>query len=186
MDGKKKIPRVSDPKSIDKRKSRLSAGKQTAKRKSEKGIKTFIAESLGIKKEKLEKLNEIKNNLIQKQQAPSKTPHINMTSIKKLDLLASKCVTLKKISSNVVPKGLNTTVGASKPSKNFIEINKQKMKDTANKKAGLDTTVGSLTNKSLFYPTHNESSSHVYKALNDFAVEQLKNQKLAKENMAKQ
>lgn len=170
--GKKKIPRVSDPKSLDKRKSRLSAGKQKTKRKSAKGMKTFIAENLGIKKEKLEKLNEIKNNIIQKQTTTTKTvtstartPHKTGQTLKKLDLLASKCVTLKKLNSTGVPKGLNTTIGGSKPvTKNFIEINKQKMRDAANKRA-LNTTVGSSANKSLFYPAQNDSTTHVYKVI---------------------
>lgn len=171
--GKKKIPRVSDPKGLDKRKSRLSVGKQKTKRKSAKGMKTFIAENLGIKKEKLEKLNEIKNNIIQKQTTTTKnvtsttttSPHKTRQNLKKLDLLATKCVTLKKLNSTGVPKGFNTTIGGSKPvTKNFIEINKQKMRDAANKRA-LNMTVGSSANKSLFYPAQNDSTTHVYKVI---------------------
>lgn len=168
IDTKKKIPRISEPKSLKKRKSRLSAKHQKVKKKSINGIKAFINET--FTDEKIQKFNEIKKNIIQKQ-VTSKTPlpSKNVQKIQKLDILASKCVTIKKLNTTCVP-----TVAKKAPVKDFIKMNKMNTslmnkKDAANK---------SVNQSSLFYPHKDEKAKHVYKALNDYAVEHLaKNQK---------
>ncbi len=149
---KEKIPRVSDPKSLKKRKSRLSVAKQQkTKKKSINGVKAFINDNI-ISKEKLQKFNEIKNSIIHKQ---AKTPCLkSVQKSQKLDLLASKCVTLKKMNASCLPAVTN-----KKPAKDFIKLNKLNM--TANRK--VDLSINKSINQScLFYQAKNEQTKNVY------------------------
>jgi len=151
---KAKIPRVSDPKSIRKRKSRLSAAKQQkTKKKSINGVRAFINDNI-ISMEKLQKFNEIKNSIIQRQ---AKAPVIKSAQkSQKLDLLASKCVTLKKLNVSCVP-----TVANKKPVKDFIKLNKLNM-TAMSKKADLSINK-SVNQSSLFYQAKHEQTKNVYR-----------------------
>lgn len=179
LKGEKKIPRVSDPKSLEKRKKRVSEIKGKSKRKSVNGIKTFVNEAL-VNKENTEKLNKIKESLVQKESNMNKT-RINLIQNKtQLDTLASKCVSLKKMNTSCVPSIAKKP--SEKPIKDFIKLNKLKTA-TVNKKDSMNKTIN-LTNKSLFYSSKHDTSQ-VYKALNDFAIGQLKNQKFTTQDKTK-
>lgn len=163
---KKKIPRVSDPKSIEKRKKRLSCSKIKSKRKSANGVKTFITENL-ISKKKLDKLTEVTKTLMQ---APKIEDKKLINNAQKLENLASKCEVLKKQNSNASQ--------AKKPAKDFISLNKMKLQTPITRNREIISKVVNQSvnlsmsqsinkgnsNKSLFYqPPKTVQTKNVYK-----------------------